>query len=183
MSTLIAGLGNVLMGDDAIGPTLIHYLRARYEFEPDVDLLDLGTPGIDLAHHLAGRETVILLDALNEPQSTPGSVRVLHQSDLESAAIAIRGDAHTPDLSESIRLAALHGAPPGRVVLLGITAGSFELGEPMSPSLRQNLDRIVNAIADQLRSLRIPIQRRQESTDPLLWWNEAPTNSEAPRRQ
>ncbi|MGC4056184.1 MAG: hydrogenase maturation protease [Paludibaculum sp.] len=124
MSTLIAGLGNVLMGDDAIGPTLIHHLQARYEFPEGIELQDLGTPGVDLARHLAGHETVVVLDAIAAPEQPPGTVRRLGKDELEAFSGVWRTDGHAPDWSESLRLSALYGTPPDRVMLIGVVVGS-----------------------------------------------------------
>ena len=44
----IIGLGNVLMGDDGLGPTAVMQLAAEYDFPEEVKLLDLGTPGLSL---------------------------------------------------------------------------------------------------------------------------------------
>ncbi len=39
----VLGVGNILMGDDGIGPFVVRILEARYEFPPNVVLHDLGT--------------------------------------------------------------------------------------------------------------------------------------------
>ncbi|QOY89844.1 hydrogenase maturation protease [Paludibaculum fermentans] len=174
MSTLIAGLGNVLMGDDAIGPTLIYYLQARYDFPPDVELKDLGTPGIDLAQHLAGRGTVILLDAMVDAQSTPGSTRTVTLDDLHSNARPLPGDVHSPDLRESLKLAALLGEPPQRVVLLGIVVSSCELGNPMSPQIRDRMEAILGEVTAELAKRQVPFTARPNAVDPDLWWQHRP---------
>jgi hydrogenase maturation protease len=170
VSTLIAGLGNVLMGDDAIGPTLVHYLKARYEFPVEIQVEDLGTPGIDLAQHLANRDTVVVLDAIEDPGLPAGTVRRMDQGELAAARTSQRQDAHSPDLSESLRLSALHGKAPGRLVLLGVVVGSCELGEPISPPLRNRFEEIFQQVATALQELRIPMTQRQNTEVPDCWW-------------
>ena len=44
----VLGLGNVLMGDDALGPWVVHHLVSTYDFPPEVAVVDVGTPGLDL---------------------------------------------------------------------------------------------------------------------------------------
>ena len=46
--TAVLGLGNVLMGDDALGPWVIQHLLTQWEVPPSVRVQDLGTPGLDL---------------------------------------------------------------------------------------------------------------------------------------
>lgn len=170
MSTLIAGLGNVLMGDDAIGPTIVHYLKARYEFPGDIQVEDLGTPGIDLAQHLANRDTVVVLDAIEDPRLPTGTVRRVEQGELAAARTSLRQDAHAPDLSESLRLSALHGSAPRRLVLLGVVVSSCELGQPMSLPLRNRFEEIFQQVATALQELGIPMAQRQNAEVPDCWW-------------
>src|SRR5579864_4022906 len=47
---LIGGIGNVLLGDDGIGPYVVHVLESRYTFGESVAVADLGTPALDLTH-------------------------------------------------------------------------------------------------------------------------------------
>ena len=48
MKTAIYGIGNILMGDDGIGPAVVRYLLSSYTLPPDTTLEDLGTPSLDL---------------------------------------------------------------------------------------------------------------------------------------
>ena len=47
-TTYVLGLGNVLMGDDGFGPAVVQAFEAEYVVGPDVSVIDLGTPGLDL---------------------------------------------------------------------------------------------------------------------------------------
>jgi hydrogenase maturation protease len=68
----IGGVGNVLLGDDGIGPYVARTLEARYEFGDNVHVADLGTPGLDLIAHVSGMDALILVDAVKsgEPAGT-----------------------------------------------------------------------------------------------------------------
>jgi hydrogenase maturation protease len=61
---LVAGIGNILLQDDGLGPQAIAQLRAQYEFGDEVELFDLGTPTLDFFDNLRGREVLLLIDAL-----------------------------------------------------------------------------------------------------------------------
>ena len=76
MRVAIIGIGNVLTGDDAIGPHVVRVVEARYALPADVQVIDAGTPGYDLTAFLVG------LDAAAHPaldlaagQAQPGSAR------------------------------------------------------------------------------------------------------------
>jgi len=68
----VIGLGNVFLGDDGFGPLAVETFRCQYECGPEVEVLDLGTPGLDLAPYLYGRELVVIVDAKTiSPQADP----------------------------------------------------------------------------------------------------------------
>ena len=48
----VLGLGNVLMSDDGFGPFVVRVLEATYECPPGVDVVDVGTPGLDLTPNM-----------------------------------------------------------------------------------------------------------------------------------
>jgi hydrogenase maturation protease len=60
----IIGVGNVLAGDDAVGPHVVRVLEASYELPEGVEVIDAGTPGYDLTPLLAGLDAVVLVDAV-----------------------------------------------------------------------------------------------------------------------
>ena len=89
MRIAVLGLGNVLRRDDGAGPAVVARLEARYELPPDVFVMDLGTPGLDLVDMLVERDAVVFVDAIVD-RGAPGSVRVLDPADLRGCAGAAR---------------------------------------------------------------------------------------------
>jgi len=70
---LIAGVGNILLGDDGIGPYVVRKLAANYVFEEGVELEDLGTPALDFIDHIAGLDALIVVDAVKNGEA-PGTI-------------------------------------------------------------------------------------------------------------
>ena len=68
----IIGLGNVLLGDDGFGPLAVELFRCQYECGSNVEVLDLGTPGLDLAPYLYGTDLVVIADAVHAEEK-PGT--------------------------------------------------------------------------------------------------------------
>src|SRR5579862_7020510 len=59
---LVAGIGNVLLGDDGFGVEVAQRLQRR-DLPAGVDVMDFGIRGFDLAWALGSVESVILVDA------------------------------------------------------------------------------------------------------------------------
>src|SRR5947199_409 len=71
---LVAGIGNIFLGDDAFGVETVRSLM-RQELPGEVKVLDFGIRGYDLAYALAdeGNESVILVDATPRGEA-PGTL-------------------------------------------------------------------------------------------------------------
>jgi hydrogenase maturation protease len=73
---LVAGIGNIFLGDDGFGVEVVKRLSAL-EFDVRVKIVDFGIRGFDLAYALQdGYETTILIDAYPHGQ-TPGTVSLV----------------------------------------------------------------------------------------------------------
>lgn len=102
----VIGLGNVLLGDDGLGPLVIERLRAEYECGPDVDIVDLGTPGFDLTQYLSDASLVVCVDAVLA-EDEPGSLHIYTEADLpnRSAFASIeRGRSRNPGISGAVKI-------------------------------------------------------------------------------
>ena len=97
---LIAGIGNVLLGDDGVGPYVVRGLAASFEFEPGVQVEDLGTPALDLIDHLTGIDALILVDSV-ENGAPAGTIEIY----LKRRHLAMRrSGAHGPSFASSHRV-------------------------------------------------------------------------------
>jgi hydrogenase maturation protease len=113
---LVAGIGNVFLGDDGFGVALAGRL-ARRELPAGVEVVDFGIRGMDLAYAmLDGWDAVILLDATPRGEA-PGTLYVI-EPDIE--AIDVAPEAHGMDPVKVLALArTLGGGTPPRTLVLG----------------------------------------------------------------
>ena len=64
ISTLILGIGNILLSDEGVGVRVIEHLK-EHPLPKTVELVDGGTAGADLIDTLSDRQHVIIIDAAN----------------------------------------------------------------------------------------------------------------------
>jgi len=171
-SILIGGIGNVLLGDDGLGPYVIRLLESQYEFGDEVELADLGTPALDLTHRIAGRRGVILIDCIASEEHLPGTVLLYDKAALLSAIPTQRLDPHSPAVSECILTAEMLGASPENAWLIGVVGASFEPGRPLSPTVRGALWKVVDAIGYELKRLGVKFEKRLQADELGVWWAE-----------
>jgi hydrogenase maturation protease len=153
---LVAGIGNVFLGDDGWGVALADRL-ARRELPAGVEVVDYGIRGLDLAYAMAdgGYDAVVLLDAAPRGE-VPGTLYVI-EPEIDRADVVI--DAHGMDPVKVLALVhGIGGEPPRTLVVgcepanrLGADAEEFvaELSEPVRAVL-SDAERLVESLLDEL---------------------------------
>ena len=118
---LIAGIGNIFLGDDAFGVEVVNRL-AREALPEGVRVVDFGIRGLDLTYALLdGYEAVILIDAVPRG-GRPGTLYLIEPEvgrppEAECAGLLVEG--HGMDPVKVLRLAASMGGRVDRLLLIG----------------------------------------------------------------
>jgi hydrogenase maturation protease len=170
---LVVGLGNVLTGDDAVGPTTIRILDAGFEAPAGVEWVDAGTPGMDLASLLAEADAAIVVDSIQSDEP-PGTVQTYDRAALVSRPLQPRTHPHAPGLSETLLSLELQGLGPRTVLLVGVVPERVEVGVGLSSTLGRALPAVVRAVIRELTRLGSPPAARSVPQRPDLWWTRSP---------
>jgi hydrogenase maturation protease len=165
---LVAGIGNVFLGDDGFGVAVADRL-ARQALPGGVDVADYGIRGMDLAYALAGYDVAILVDAVPRG-GPPGTVYVI-EADLDSDAAV--PEAHAMDPAKVIALARQLGPLPRRVIVVGCEPATVmspeddEIVAQLSEPVRAAVPTAVREVDALLASLAAETQPHdQKAQDP-----------------
>jgi hydrogenase maturation protease len=169
---LIGGIGNVLLGDDGVGPYVLHQLENSCSFDPGVTLEDLGTPALDFIDHIADLDALIVIDSVDNGK-VPGTITFYRKEDLARCPSAIRMDTHSPAITSSLAAAEIfYGASPADILLIGISAQSYEASCALSGPVKAAVEPALRAVLDELQRLGVTVQRKS-TADVRAWWSEA----------
>jgi hydrogenase maturation protease len=153
---LVAGIGNVFLGDDGFGVALADRL-ARRELPPGVDVVDFGIRGMDLAFAIQeGYDAVVMLDAVPRGE-VPGSLYVIEVDHHEHGQATL--DTHGMDPARVIGLVrALGGTPPPMFVVgcepqTRMSAEDEEIVAQLSEPVRGSLDQAVTLVESLLADI------------------------------
>lgn len=167
----VFGIGNVLIGDDAAGPSIIRFLESHYEFPANVFLEDLGTPSLDLAARMGGFDAVIFLDAVSA-KADPGEIRQYDRAQIVRNPPSIRMSPHDPSLKETVILVELLPDGPSYITLIGIVPETLD-GFGLSDVVRAAVPLAAERVLDELAALGITPKARQEVADSRSFWDAA----------
>jgi len=168
----ICGVGSILLGDDAVGPYTARWIADNYELGESVEVEDLGTPGLDLIAYMTGIDVLILVDSCDN-RKPAGSVTVYDKAAITRCRPAVRLDPHSPCITESIFIAEMAGDGPAEVYLIGITGEQFEVGAPLSESVRNAIPLAVETAMERVTFHGGSFRRREVPADSTIWWEAA----------
>lgn len=146
---LVAGIGNVFLGDDGFGVEVARQL-AHEPLPAGVRVLDIGLRARDLAFELVdgGYDTAILVDAVSRG-GAPGTVYLIDPSMSDRAArplASVDGHSMTPDAA----LAFVHalGGTPARILIVGCEPERVDEGEGLSAPVTAALDEALSMVRE-----------------------------------
>lgn len=157
---LVAGIGNIFLGDDGFGVEVVKRLSAR-EFPSSVRVVDFGIRGFDLAYALQdGYETTILVDAYPHGQ-TPGTVSLVEPdlSKLDEPQEAVV-ETHGMNPLNVLRMAATMNGGLKKVLLVGCEPATFG-GDEGKMGLSEPVDAAVNEAVTLVASVVDKILQQQ----------------------
>jgi hydrogenase maturation protease len=147
-NTLVLGLGNILLGDEGLGVRVVERLQARYDFGPEVLVLDGGTLGLDLLPYLEDADRLLVVDALELGQA-PGTVARL-EGDQIPAFLGTKVSPHQIGLADLLVAARLRGSLPDELVLWGAQPAVLDVGLELSPAVAVQVDVLVEKAMAEL---------------------------------
>lgn len=141
---LVAGIGNIFLGDDGFGVEVVRRLVGRWLPE-GVEVADIGVRGLHLAYQLLeGYDVLIAVDTISRG-GAPGTIYVL-EPDVDTTGAT--PDAHAIDLAQVFAMVRTLGGQLGRVLVVGCEPA--ELGEQMglSPPVERAVEPTVQRICE-----------------------------------
>ncbi|BBG00375.1 hydrogenase maturation protease [Pseudonocardia autotrophica] len=152
---LVVGCGNLLRGDDGVGPVLVRHLWERGV--PDgARLVDGGTAGMDVAFQMRNADRVVIVDAA-ATGSAPGTLFRVPGAELAELPPLEGLHSHAFRWDNAIALArwALGDACPSDITVFLIEAVQVELGADLSEPVTATMEQVIDIIErDYLGPLR-----------------------------
>ena len=133
---LILACGNTLREDDGVGPWLAVWAEERFRNEPGVRVVTAQQWTPELAQDVAEAQAVVFVDCATD--AAPGEVRVGPVEPAEAIGSGL--GTHHLGAAELLALSKeLYGAIPRSSLLFTVGAGSLELREGFSETVRSAL--------------------------------------------
>ncbi|MER7950395.1 hydrogenase maturation protease [Streptomyces sp. NPDC096079] len=154
--TLVAGVGNIFLGDDGFGVETLRWLT-REELPATVELADVGVRGVHLAYELLdGWDTLVLVD-VTARGGEPGTLYLIDASapgDRDPEPAPLDGHRMTPDAVLALLdtlCAGTGAAPPRRILVVGCEPACLDEGIGLSPQVAAAVPEAVRMVTELVR--------------------------------
>lgn len=138
------------MGDEGVGIHAVQELAKR-PLPTDVDVIDGGTPGVDLLSLLRGYDRVLILDAVDAGQE-PGAILRFTSEEVASDKGDLPLSLHQADVSQVLHLARYVGRQLPPIVIFGVQPDDLGWSTELSQVVQARLERLLDAVVAELSS-------------------------------
>ena len=147
---VVIGCGNLLRGDDAVGPCLVRLLWDQGVPDDGVVLVDGGTAGMDVSFKMRGARKMIIVDAA-ATGSVPGTIFQVPAEELEDlpALDGLHSHAFRWDHALSFGRWLLEDDYPDDITVFLIEVESVDFGAELTPAV----DEAMHVVARRVRAI------------------------------
>lgn len=148
--TLVLGLGNDILTDDAVGLHVARELKSILAGRPEITVDEDCWGGLRLMERLAGFDRAIIIDAI-QSGGQPGTVRILSPKDIPTQHSASAHDVNLPTALAFGRKMGVHLPEDHEIVLVAIEAlDILTFGERCTPAVEAAIPQAVRLVLDLL---------------------------------
>ena len=147
MKIALIGLGNPIVGDDAIGIKVVDNIRDSFSLPEYVEIIgDVSLAGIGLVEQFRGYDKVILVDSIQTGIYPKGTVIYLKQEDYATALHI--SDYHNMDFFTALEFCyQVYDDIPKDIIIIGIEIISVtEFSDELSAELNEKFEEITNEV-------------------------------------
>jgi hydrogenase maturation protease len=148
MKTLILGLGNPILTDDAVGIRIAQELKQEI---PDLDVVGTSEAGIALLDYMVGYDKLVIIDSIRTETGKPGELYKLKLIDLTPAMNF--SSSHGIDIATAFKLGeGLGYKMPKHVTIYAVgIRDNTTFGEKCTKEVEARIPFIVRRIAEEER--------------------------------
>jgi hydrogenase maturation protease len=156
MRTLLLGMGNPILTDDAVGIRVAETLSRSLQGSPDLVVREeCCTGGLELLDVVRGFDRLVVLDSIRTEDGRPGDWYRFDGADLQETMHL--NNVHDANFATAMELGRRMGVPLPRdedVHVFAVEiADNLTFGERLSPELEAALPQVVGEIRDEVLAL------------------------------
>jgi len=157
MRTILIGLGNPILGDDAVGWKVVEQVeqqlqRPQHENQELFDIIYVSIGGLGLMEHLIDYDRAIIVDAMDSGKVAPGTISTQMLEDVFDLTTVHTTSVHDASLQDAVNLARKIGVQvPKKLIVVGIETDSlYSFSEALTTDVEAAIPRAADIVIDLL---------------------------------
>jgi hydrogenase maturation protease len=150
LTTLLLGLGNILLRDEGIGVHTVNRMREEWSFSPEVEIIDGGTLGLDLLPYFEKYSRILIVDAVDFGKE-PGYISLLKDGDVLKP-FSKKLSVHNIGLADILFSCQLIDIKPAEIIIIGIQPKSMDIGLDMTEEIGGKMPDLINTAIKTLEN-------------------------------
>lgn len=160
--TLILGIGNILWADEGFGVRTVEFLDQHYLFNDSVTIMDGGTQGLYLVHHVQEADLLVVFDAIDYGLE-PGTMKLIEGDDVPAFMGAKKMSLHQTGFQEVLAMAEMLGSYPAELLLVGVQPEQLEdYGGSLRPLTKSRIQPAIDEALNWLAAHDVHAERRDQ---------------------
>lgn len=149
MKTLVLGLGNPILTDDAVRFAVAEAVRHTLDRE-DVTVREASVGGLTLLQLVEGYDRVIIIDAFENGAAQPGQIHCLSPDEVQWSLRP--RSTHGVPFATALELGRRWGmCIPKEIVIFAVEAADVQtFGEELTPSVAAVVPKVVELVLEEL---------------------------------
>jgi hydrogenase maturation protease len=150
---MVLGVGNLILTDEGFGIHVVQELQERREelgIDPDVQIMDGGTLGLDLLHYIEGLDKLIIVDVVNGG-TEPGTIFKFTPKDIETETVR-KLSLHQVTLMDVLGMAKDMDQEPKETVIVAVEPKDISnWGMELSDELKVKIPKVIEIVLKELK--------------------------------
>jgi hydrogenase maturation protease len=157
-TTLVLGLGNILLGDEGVGAQVAQRLQALYHCPEGTRVVDGGTLALDLLPDVEDTDRLVVIDAVDMGAAPGEVVRIVDEN--VPVFLNVKVSPHQMGLADILSAARLRGRYPEQLVLWGVQPGAIDTTLELSQPVAAQVETLMAGVLADLNQWGIELTRR-----------------------
>jgi hydrogenase maturation protease len=142
----VIGLGNILRGDDGVGPLIIDKLQKSSRSLP-IKLYNVGSDAFSILEHLLGEDPIVIIDCARMGKN-PGTVQKIVADDTDLLPSNFGISLHGFSLADIWQIARSMGSD-GKLAIIGVEPERINFNSGLSKVVKKSIPIIIKIIAEE----------------------------------
>jgi len=155
---IVIGVGNLLFCDDGVGAIAINYLKKNFEFNPELELLDGGTLGFNLAEYFLNYDNVFIIDTISTDDEA-GTIYKIPSGELLGAG-TYKKTAHEVEVVQMLEACELHDKKATVTVFAIVPEDINTVQIGLSKTLKYRFDILIETLIRGIKRLDIKVTKK-----------------------